>query len=383
MGLGGNFLTQRLILERIDRTRINPVVVSPVDGIALEEFRKIGVECVIISPPGNLDRYGGKMLQAGIFGRLKSAIDLLRYNFTLARFIRNRKIDVVYANCVRAAMSTGIAARLTGAPSLLYIKGELNNPLIDRISFMLAGKILFFCEQNRDDKYRSLVRSCRQKIDILKIGMDTSVIKEVERRDKSALRDELDIDPAYTNAIIVAQLYRPKGQHFALEAMSLLIHDFPKIRLYFLGDHVIDEYRPYKLELDRAIEKYGLEKHVRFTGWRRDALNIVALMDIVIHPSLSEGFGRAVLESMALGKPVIASRVGGLREAIKNGENGLLAEPGDVKAIAQCWHELLVNPGLRIRLGEAARKTVFAEYLIDDKVARLAGIWTEMSGGKG
>lgn len=383
MGLGGNFLTQRLILERLDRAKINPIVVSPVAGIALEEFKKMGVDCVLISPPGNLGLYGGRMLKAGMIGRLKAAIDLLRYNLTLARFIRERQIDVVYANCVRAEMSIGIAARLAGVPSLLYIKGELNNPLIDRLSFLLADKILFFCDQNRDDKYPGLVRSCRRKIDILKIGMDASVIEEVEQRDKSALRDELDIDPAYINVVIAAQLYRPKGQHFALEALSRLASDFPKVRLYLLGDHVIDEYRSYKPELDRIIKENGLENRVRFTGWRRDALDVVALMDIVIHPSLSEGFGRAVLESMALGKPVIASKVGGLREAIKNGINGFLVDPGDVAEIEQRWRELLSDPQLRIRLGREARKTVFAEYLIGDKVARLSEIWTEMARAKG
>jgi glycosyltransferase involved in cell wall biosynthesis len=102
-------------------------------------------------------------------------------------------------------------------------------------------------------------------------------------------------------------------------------------------------------------------------------------MDIVIHPSLAEGFGRAVLESMALGKPVVASAVGGLREAIRDGQNGFLVIPGDVDAIARRWRELLVDPKLRQRLGQAARATVFADYLIDDKVARLADIWAEMA----
>lgn len=383
MGLGGNYLTQRLILERLDRAQFSPIVVAPLEGVALEEFRKMGVECVVMPPPGMLDRYGGAMLRAGILSRLKAAIDLLRYNLNLARFLCERQIDVVYANCVRAEMSIGLAARLAGVPSLLYIKGELNNPVIDRLSFMLAKKILFFCEQNRDDKYPWLVRSCRGKIDILKIGLDLSVIEDVEKRDKSALRKELGIDPSCTNVIVLAQLYRPKGQHLVLEALARLVNDFPKIKLYLLGDHVIDEYRPYKDDLDQIITKNKLGEYVRFKGWRRDALDVVALMDIMIHPSLSEGFGRAVLESMALGKPVIASRVGGLRQTIKDGKNGFLVNPGDVAAIEQRWRKLLANPEMRMRLGQEAKKTVFTEYLIDDKVARLAEIWTEMARGRG
>ena len=382
MGLGGNFLTQRLILERLNRERFQPMVVAPMDGVALERFRAMGVECVVIPPPRAIGSYGGAVLRAGLLGRLKSTFDLVRYNLKLARFFRERKIDVIYANCVRAQLSIGFAAWLVRVPSLLYVKGQLANPIIDRLCFVLASRIVFFCTQNRDEQYPRLVRWFRRKISILRIGLDPAVISEVDRHDHSSLRRELDIDPTYSNTVVLGQLYRPKGQHFAVEALSRLIADFPRTRLYLVGDHVIEEYRPYKTELENLIAHYGLSQHVRFTGWRKDALEIVSLMDMVIHPSLAEGFGRAVLESMALGKPVVASAVGGLREAIQDGRNGHLVAPGDVEAITLRWRELLSSPELRQRLGREARHTVFTDYLIDDKVVRLAEIWAEMAAGR-
>ena len=379
MGLGGNFLTQRLILERLCRERFCPIVVAPMEGVALDHFRAMGVECVVIPPPGALGRYGGAVLKAGVLGRLKSVFDLIRYNFQLARFFRERKIDVVYANCVRALLSVGIGARMVGVKSLLYVKGELANPVIDRLCFVLASRMLFFCPQNRDDRYPLLVHALHRKIDILRIGFDPALIEEVEQRDHLALRQELDIDPDCLNTVVLAQLYRPKGQHLVIEALARLVDEFPKVRLYLAGDHVIEEYRHYKAELESLIDQYGLSKHVYFVGWRMDALDIVSLMDVVIHPSLAEGFGRAVLESMALGKPVIASAVGGLREAIRDGQNGYLVTPGDVETITLRWRELLSNRELRNRIGQAARKGIFADYLIDDKVVRLAEIWAEMA----
>ncbi len=378
MGLGGNFLTQRSILERLDRDKFNPIVLSPQDGIALDEFRKMDVECVVIVPKGKIGTYGGTILQSGIIGKIGASVDLLKYNLNLVSFLRKKKVDLVYANCVRAEMSIGLAARLCGIPTLLYVKGELDNPVIDRISFALASKILFFCEENKNDKYPGFVKYYRKKLDILKIGMDPAAIYALETRDKRHIKKELGIKSDRINIVVVAQLYRPKGQHLVLEALNRLVKDFPTVKLYFLGDHVIEEYRSYRTGLEDYVRRNDLEDNVVFTGWRRDALDIVSLMDILIHPSLAEGFGRAVLESMAIGKPIIASRLGGLREAIKDGENGYLVTPGSVDEIEQRWRELLLDPELRNRLGVAARETVFEKYLIDDKVARLAEIWIKM-----
>jgi glycosyltransferase involved in cell wall biosynthesis len=379
MGLGGNFLTQRLILERLDRVQFNPIIVSPIEGVALEEFQKMGIECVVIPPPGKLDRYGGTIIRSGILGRMKTALDLLRYNLKLARFLREKQINVVYANCVRAEMSIGLAARLARVPSLLYIKGELANPIIDRICFILAEKIVFQCKANRDDRYPICVKMLLRKIDIVENGIDKKIINTVCSADKSSIRIELGIEDSSINVAVVGQLYRAKGQHLVLEALSNLVVNFQNIRLYLIGDHVIDEYRSYKMELEQIIARNGLEEYVRFTGWRKDALEIISLMDVVIHPSLAEGFPFAVLEAMALGKPVIASKVGGLREAIKDGKNGFLVERGDVETITQRWWELLINPELRIRIGQAAHETVFDKYLIDDKVDKLVQIWSEMA----
>lgn len=379
MGLGGNYVTQRQILERLDRRQFDPLVVSPIDGMALDQFRAIGVECLVVSPPQAVGSYGGAVLRTGLHGRIRSVAALIAYNFQLLRLLRSRRIDIVYSNCVRAQLSVGLAARLARVPSMLYVKGELANPFIDRLCFLLADRLLFFCAANRDDRYPRWVRWFGNKIGILRIGLDRATIDNVLRRDHALLRRELDIDSGGFNVVVLGQLYRPKGQHFAVEALSRLVKDFPTIRLYIVGDHVIEEYRSFKAELEGLIELHGLVDHVRFTGWRSDALDIVSQMDLVIHPSLAEGFGRAVLESMALGKPVIASSVGGLREAIQDGRNGYLVAPGDVEAITRRWRELVSSHELRQQLGQEARRTVLTDYMIDDKVTRLAEIWTEMA----
>ena len=378
MGLGGNFLTQKLILERLNKTIFEPIVMAPIDGVALREFRAMGIKCVVMPPPDSIASYGGIALKANLLGRIGAAVDLLRYNFTLARYFRKNDISLVYANCVRAQLFVGFGAIFARVPTLLYVKGAFENPFVDRLCLLLASKILFFCPENRDDKYPLFIRLFRKKIDLLLPGMNMKVVDDVKIGDHSDIRRELGIRSDHINAVVVAQIYPPKGQHFAIEALASLAQEFPEARLYIAGDHVLEEFRAYRMELEALALRLGLAERVKFIGWRKEILSIVCEMDIVIHPSLAEGFGRAVLEAMALGKPVIASAVGGLRVAIQSGENGFLVSPGDVTSISHHWEQLLRSAELRQVIGSNARQSVIDRYQIDAQVQQLSGIWLTM-----
>jgi len=97
-------------------------------------------------------------------------------------------------------------------------------------------------------------------------------------------------------------------------------------------------------------------------GFRRDVAACLAAADVVALPSLQEGLGVAALEAMAAGRPVVASRVGGLAEAVVHEETGLLVPPGDPTALATALARLARDPGLRARLGAAGRARVLAHY---------------------
>lgn len=380
---GGNQKTQSYILDLVDKKRFNLVLLAPFETKFIDRIRKKGIECVVVKPPERILQYGGKALQDSIIGRLVTMADMVKYNLQLIKVIRNKRIDVIYSNCIRAVLSIGLAAKLCRIPHLWYIKGELANTLLDPIGFFLADKILFFCEANKNDKYPGLVKKYDKKIDILRIGMDLDTILEIEKKDETQLTKELPVNRNKVNIAYLGQLYPPKGVHYLVEAVGKIINEFPDVMLYLIGDHVIDEYKSYKEDLINVIRTWGLDKNVVFTGWRSDALEIASLMDIMVHPSLSEGFGRAVLEAMALGKSVIATKVGGLRELIKNGENGYLVDIKNSEQIAKRLSVLLKDCGLRDRMGNAARETVFVDYDIHDKIRQLEVIWLNMASKKG
>jgi glycosyltransferase involved in cell wall biosynthesis len=163
--------------------------------------------------------------------------------------------------------------------------------------------------------------------------------------------------------------------HFLVDAFARVAAEFPDATLYLIGDPIVAEFDPYLDELKQQIHARGIDGRVVFAGWRTDAFAVVNRMTIMVHPSTSEGFGLAVAEAMALGKPVIATRVGGLRELVRDGENGLAFEVGDVDTLTDRLRSLLADPALRARLGAAGRATVESEHQLEDKMRQLYGIW--------
>lgn len=377
--IAGNLRTLLYILRLTDRNRFRLTLVVPFATELPKALRDTGIRYVVLAPPARLNRYGGRVLGDRWYHRLLHLPAMLWYNARVWSFLRKERVDVVYCNGIRALLTVGVACRLSGTPMVWYVKGALGNGVLDRIGFILARRILFFCATNRDDKYPWLVRLFRRKIEIVKIGLDVEELRRtVEAADPSAIAASLGFRDDIVPIAYVGQLYPPKGVHILVEALARVVREYPKVRLYVIGHPVLDEFRAYEDRLRAQVAEAGLQDHVVFTGWRDDALALVSQMAIIVHPSFAEGFGRAVLEAMAFGRPVIASAVGGLREAIRDGENGMLVPPGSVRALADRLLLLLKDPTLRARLGHKARETVDAEYLIHDKIADLSNVWADV-----
>lgn len=374
----GNIKAQSFVLYKTDKRKFKVRMLVPFVSEFTDNLTKQGIEIIVVPPHQRLLQYGGKWAKDHLWGRLLTMLSIIPYNLNLLSLIKKKNIDVIHCNCIRSLLYIVLAAKLSSTPVLWYVKSELVHNILDRIGFVLADKILFLCETNKRDKYPKLVNFFGKKIELLRMGLDIQDFMNAEKNDKTSLKQELSINEKMVNVVIVGRLCAIKGVHYLLEALGMIITRHPNVMLYIVGDHVIDEHRSYKDELLRIIKENNLEPHVRFTGWRNDALEIISLMDILVMPSSSEGFGRSVLEAMALGKPVVASRLGGLRELIKDGENGFLVEPGDVRSLAEKISLLIKNKELRDSFGKAGKEIVLSEYLIQDHISKLERIWTDM-----
>jgi len=122
----------------------------------------------------------------------------------------------------------------------------------------------------------------------------------------------------------------------------------------------------------------GLRESVRFLGTRHDVPELLALMDMVVHPSLQEGFANAVLEAMAAGKPVVATDVGGNPEAVVQGETGLLVPPRDSRALADAIIWMLDHPDEAARFGETGRNRVADHFEISRMVRQYEELYERL-----
>ena len=141
-----------------------------------------------------------------------------------------------------------------------------------------------------------------------------------------------------------------KGHTYLLDAFAVLAPRFPDLHLALVGD---GELLP---ELRCRAQQSGLTDRVLFLEWREDVPDLLLAFDLFVFPSLSEGMGRGLVEAMAAGLPIVATRVCSIPEVLAEGEAGCLVEPGSALALARGIETLLLDPELRSRLAKAARE---------------------------
>ncbi|MFO1056299.1 MAG: glycosyltransferase [Dongiaceae bacterium] len=197
------------------------------------------------------------------------------------------------------------------------------------------------------------------KLVVVENGIDPADFPTPSPDAVAGLRAELGLAPGEIVATMVARLHVQKDHDCLLRALARVAGQLPDLRVLLAGDGVL---RP---AIAARIEALGLGGTVRLLGDRRDVPAILGLSDLFVLTSRWEGMPNAVLEAMLAGLPVLATRVDGSRDVVRDGETGLLVPPGDDAALAEALLALAGDAARRRALGEAGRRRVLEVYSID------------------
>jgi glycosyltransferase involved in cell wall biosynthesis len=294
-----------------------------------------------------------------------------RHVITKARALRQLRIDLLHVNEFGWNLDLVMGAALARVPIVLHVHNPLSVEFRNLHRF-LAAKVVFVSGRHRDEtrylhriRHKTLV--LHNAIDVARFGGGRS------------LRRELGFDHSHVVVGTVAQISHGKGIDIVLEAARRLVPEAGELRFVIIGRARIGE-EAYAASIMRSAEAPALQDRVRFLGRRADIPDLLASMDIFLLPTRDETFGIVLLEAMAAGLPVVASRVGGIPEIVSSDEVGWLVPPDDPSAVTGALAELIRDRELRVLFGEKARKSLVGHFDLQTHGMRLHEIYQDLLG---
>ncbi|MDL5057056.1 glycosyltransferase family 4 protein [Geitlerinema calcuttense] len=295
----------------------------------------------------------------------------------LVKLFQENQYDLVHVHTSVASVLGRIAAKLAGVKRIVYTAHGF--PFHDRspyLEYHLYLGIEKFCALFTDliltQSYEDFTTACKQGLHSvqgvrhLNNGVDSSLFcrDRLNPIEQQQLRQSLGI-PQTADFIIgtIGRLIREKGFTDLVDAIALLLPQFPNLHVLIIGGQLSTDSEPLQAELIQQATHLGIADQILFTGYREDIPQLLGLLDIFTLPTyFGEGVPRSILEAMSMGLPIVATDIRGCREAVASGENGFIVPPKDSEALANALAELLANRDLRQTFGAKSRQRVEAEY---------------------
>lgn len=299
----------------------------------------------------------------------------------LARLFKAHKFTVMHAHTPIAAMIARPAARRSGIPVVLYTAHgfyfhEDMRPAVRSAHVWLEKTAQryadFLFTQSSEDLDSAVQEGIAPRSRALAIGNGVDVEKfhreNFRAEELRRARAELGLAEGDGPVIVmIGRLVREKGYFEMLEALSLLKGRFPRLRALLIGEELRSDHDGSAGAIRHEAAALGLDRTAIFTGLRADVARLLALGDIYCLPSWREGMPRSVIEAMAAGLPVVATRIRGCREEVIDGETGYLTPVRDGRALAEALGHLAADEELRRKMGEAGRRRA-DEYFSEQRV---------------
>jgi len=363
-GTGGAEKILYELVTRIDRSRFDcRVVVMKKPGTMAERMTGSGVEVMSLGLPKDTS--------------IKYILELPSAGTRLYRELKRWKPDILHCWLFQANMLGRVVGKITGVPTIISglrvteMEKNIQYP-IDRLTSGMTDLYLAVCEAVADH-YRKNLSVIGKKMRVIRNGIDPTPYRE---QDRGRQRKELGLSENEIALGAMGRLHRQKGFDLLINAMAKVQETHPKAVLLIAGEG------PQRGDLEKMAAPSG--DRVRLVGEQK-AEEFLAALDIFVLPSRWEGMPNAVLEAMASGLPVVASRVGGTPEIVSESnarteaESGILVPPDDIDALAGALNELISSPERREKIGESARSRAEKLFSVKKMVEEYEALYEELS----
>lgn len=359
--LGGAEQSLLLLLQQLDRRQWQPHLACPAGKLA-ERAQQAGVDCHLLPLPRL--RRSWRLAQDGY-----------QTSRALADISRQIGAQALYANTVRAAFYTAVAARLARRPFVWHMRDFwLSEQKPARLWLDTAGKWLLAAGARQVIANSTAVAAHLPQPDktgVVHNGIDLAHFAQPV--DGRAFRQQYNI-PAEAPLVGMVGRLRPwKGQTAFLQMAAMVQAQQPASYFVIVGGaNFAVEHDDYPQQLAQMAQQVGLGERVIFTGALADVRPSLAAMDLFVHPGEPEPFGLVNIEAMAMGKPVVAFGHGALPEIVVHEQTGLLCPAGDVQGLATAVLSLLADGAARQKMGVNGRERVQTRFTIQQTATAVA-----------
>ena len=354
------------LLAGIDRSAFSPYLACP-DGPLAQRADLINIETIQLDIKG--------------FQRTRNPLKLSAYALTwmggiaqLRRMVRDLRPKVIHANSAQAQFYAGSVAQKTDTPCVWHARDLRPLPFPARGVCRNSDRVIAISQAVAD----FLVANGFSKSKVSRIYNGIAPDEWRSRVTDHDVHTELGLLPDDRILLMAAQFVPWKRHEDAVRAMPHILKRRPDARLVFAGSDIFGHHPDCSEDLRKLAADLRVSEQIVFAGQRTDMPDLMNAAHIVVIPSDAEPFGRVAIEAMALGKPVVGTRAGGLPEVVRDGETGLLVVPRFPESLADACVRLLENHSLSRSLGEAGRARVETCFNIEHTVRETQALYDRM-----
>lgn len=351
-------------------------VILPAPGPLVERLNAAGIQTFIIPFKG---------------GSFKNLPRVIRAQWTMLQLVRSLKPDIIHSHLIKAVFMGRIAGffarvpiRVSQHPGSVHLD-NMKLRFFDRATLWMDTVTIGSCA---DIAHRYSSMGAR-KVAVNYYGCHVETIDP--NTTGNSFRAEFAIGAGTPSIGIVAHMYPSqrtefrevgmKGHEIFLDAAKIVLGEYPNSRFFVVGDEFFGN-GDYRRKLESRTSKLDIEKSVTFTGHRSDIPNVMAAMDVLVNPSLSESASYTMVEALLMRKGVVASNVGGLPDTVQHEETGILVPPKDKILLASAILRQLRDPTNRIAMASLGRKRMLVMFDIEKTVDDLEDIYETANLGR-